>query len=160
MKFLPGKKSDALEQSLAFSIDAREEGLLLAILRLYPVLPASHHRLTKDPKSAAAAEQRLLEESMAQQKAAHKRKLDELFLAPQRYFKDGPEGQRRLALTRSQFEWLLQVLNDIRVGHWVRLGCPDLDQTPPVAANRANARALQIMQLSGAFQSALLEAVR
>jgi hypothetical protein len=159
MKFLPGPKKDPAERLVIFQIDTREEALLLALLRLYPMLENSHHRLSKDPKTAGSAEQRLLEESMAQQRVAHRRKLDELFLAPRRFFKDTP-GERRLVLAGDQFEWLLQVLNDIRVGSWVRLGCPDLEKSGPLELTRANARSLQAMHLSGQFQSALLEAVK
>jgi hypothetical protein len=158
MKFLPSPAKDATERLLTFQIDAREEALLLAILRLYPMLENSHHRLSKDPESAGSAEQRLLEESMAQHRAAHRRKLVELFLAPQRFFK-GAAGERRLVLKGDQFEWLLQVLNDIRVGSWVKLGCPDLEKAAPLELTRSNARALQSMHLSGQFQAALLEAV-
>ena len=159
MKFLPGPNTGGGEPSLVFLIDAREEALLLAVLRLYPVLQNSHHRLSKDPERAGSAEQRLLEESMAQQRAAHRRKLDELYLTPQRFFKDAPH-ERRLVLTGDQFEWLLQVLNDIRVGSWVKLGCPDLEKQAPLELTRANARALHAMDLSGQFQAALLEAVK
>ena len=159
MKFLPGPSKGAAERLLMFQIDTREEALLLAILRLYPVLENSHHRLSKDPKNAGSAEQRLLEESMAQQRTAHRRKLDELFLAPQRYFKEAP-GERRLVLMGDQFEWLLQVLNDIRVGSWVKLGCPDLEKKASVDLTRTNARYLHSMDLCGQFQMALLEAVK
>jgi hypothetical protein len=159
MKFLPGPKRDLAEPLLTFEISAREEALLLATLRLYPALDSSHHKISRDPKAAGSSEQRLLEESMAQLQAAHRRKVEELFRAPQRFFKDAPD-QRRLVLTGGQFEWLLQVLNDVRVGNWVRLGCPDLEKVPPVELTPANARALQAMQLSGQFQMALLEAVK
>jgi hypothetical protein len=159
MKFLPGPKRESVEPLLTFGISTREEALLLATLRLYPLLANGHHRISKDPKTAGSAEQRLLEESMAQLRTAHRRKLDELFLAPQRFFKDAP-GERRLVLTRAQFEWLLQVLNDIRVGSWVQLGCPELEKVPPANLTRQNARSLHAMNLSGEFQAALLEAVK
>ncbi len=159
MKFVPGQKKDAEEPLLVFQMDAHEEALLLATLRLYPALDNSHHRLSKDPGTAGSSEQRLLEESMAQQQAAHRRKVDELFRAPQRFFKEA-QGGRRLVLTGAQLEWLLQVLNDIRVGSWVKLGCPDLEKDAPLELPRANARALQAMHLSGQFQMVLLEAVK
>jgi len=57
-------------------------------------------------------------------------------------------------------EWLLQVLNDIKVGSWVQLGCPELEKAAPVNLTRPNARSLQAMHLSGEFQAALLEAVK
>jgi hypothetical protein len=52
------------------------------------------------------------------------------------------------------------VLNDIRVGSWVKLGCPDLEKPAPLEMTRANARALQAMHISGQFQMELLEAVK
>jgi hypothetical protein len=159
MKFLPNSKQSTAEPLLVFQISPREEALLLATLRLFPVLENSHHRISKDPKTAAPAVQRLLEESMTQLRAAHSRKLDELFRAPQRCFKDAP-GERRLVLTAPQLEWLLQVLNDIRVGSWVRLGCPELEQARSVELTRLNARALHVMALCGEFQMALLDAIQ
>ena len=159
MKFLPGPKKDVLEASVVFQISAREEALLLATLRLYPLVENSHHQISRNPEKAGSSEQRLLEESMAQHRAAHRRKLDELFRAPQRFFKDAVD-ERRLVLTGEQLEWLLQVLNDIRVGSWVRLGCPDLEKAGPLQPTRQNVRALQAMHVSGQFQSALLEAVQ
>ena len=115
MKFVRGQKKDAAEPLLSFQISASEEALLLAILRLYPEVENSHHRISKEPKSVTSAEQTLLEESMAELRKAHRRKLDDLFRVPGRFFKDA-SGQRRLVLTGEQLEWLLQVLNDIRVG--------------------------------------------
>jgi hypothetical protein len=159
MKFIPSLKQTTAETPLVFQISPGEEALLLATLRLYPVLDTGYHRISKDPKSARPAEQRLLEESMAQLRTAHRRKLDELFRAPQRFFK-GASGVRHLVLTGAQFEWLLQVLNDIRVGSWVRLGCPELEDARPMELTRMNARALHTMHISGQFQMALLEAVK
>jgi hypothetical protein len=159
MKYLPSPKKDLAEPRLIFQINPREEALLLAILRLYPVLASNHYQISKDPKAARSAEQRLLEESMGQLRAEHRRKLDEMFRAPQRFFKDAP-GERRLVLTGVQLEWLLQVLNDIKVGSWVQLGCPELEQADPVKLTAVNARSLQAMHLSAQFQSVLLEAVK
>jgi hypothetical protein len=158
MKFLPGTRAD--DRPFTFQLNAREEALLLATLRLYPVLDNSHYKISKEPKKANSSEQRLLEESMAQQRMAHRRKLDELFHAPNRYFKGAP-GERRLVLTAAQLEWLLQVLNDIKVGSWVQLGCPEfLEKGPPLKVTPTHTRAFQAMQLSAEFQVVLLQAVK
>jgi hypothetical protein len=159
MKFLPNHRKEAAEPLLTFRMSAHEESLLLATLRLYPVLDGKHHRLSQDPKSSGSAEQRLLEESMAQQRAEHRHKLEDLFRSPQRFFKDAA-GERRLSLTSSQLEWMLQVLNDIKVGSWVQLGRPELATSDPVKLTRLNARSVQAMHLSGTFQAVLLEAVK
>jgi hypothetical protein len=157
MKFLPTPTRDSSERSLIFQIAQHEEALLLAILRLYPVMENEHHRLTKDPKPADSSGQQLLEEAMSQQRTAFRKKVDQLFRSPHRFFKDA-DGERRLVLTREQLEWMLKVLNDIRIGSWVKMGCPDLDKPRPVEISRENARSLQAMHISGQFQLVLLEA--
>jgi hypothetical protein len=99
--------------------------------------------------------------TIAQQRVAHRKKLDELFHAPQRYFKSASEpNERRLVLSSAQLEWLLQVLNDIKVGSWVQLGCPEIERAAPLKLTKLNARSFQALHLSGQFQVALLEAVK
>jgi|ERR1700722_8986064 len=159
MKFVPGPKKDAPEPVLIYRINSAEESLLLAMLRLYPVLENRHHRISRDPKAAASAEQHLLEESMAQQRVSHKKKVETLFHNPQRFFKEAL-GDRHLVLTAAQLEWLLQVLNDVRVGSWMQLGCPDLEKPAPLNLSRASTRSLQAMHICGQFQLALLEGVK
>jgi hypothetical protein len=159
MKFVPGPTREETEPLLVYEIDRREEALLLATLRLYPVLDSSHHRFSKDPHTATPAEQRLLEEAMTHQALSHRRKLEEMFRSPQRFFRNAA-GRRQLALTGPELEWLLQVLNDIRVGSWVRLGCPELEKTHAAPMTGENARALAAMEMSGYFQWALLEAFK
>ena len=65
-------------------------------------------------------------------------------------------------LLRTDAEWLLQVLNDIRVGHWLLLGAPeellemdDVNQLEP-----ALHRAWLAMELSGMFQMEILHALQ
>ena len=60
------------------------------------------------------------------------------------------------ALSGSELEWLLQVLNDIRVGSWIILGSPEQwfeAATPQTAPH------LWAMELAGAFEMAFLPAV-
>jgi len=57
-------------------------------------------------------------------------------------------------LFRSQIEWLLQVLNDVRVGSWLMLGEPEPGDEP--AVTKANAKYLLALELCGVFESVLL----
>ena len=57
----------------------------------------------------------------------------------------------------AEVEWLLQVLNDVRVGSWLALGEPERGQEPAVTAQ--NARYLLALELCGLFQSVLLAAL-
>jgi hypothetical protein len=144
---------------LVFEITRQEKAVLLATLRLFPVLKPSDHQLTKTAKTAGAAEQRLLEESMVQQRSEHKKKLERFFRANEPFFKT-EQGALHLTLTGAQLEWLLQVLNDIRVGSWVQLGCPELEPARRLELAREYPVPFTAMETSGYFQSALLEAVK
>ena len=63
----------------------------------------------------------------------------------------------QLLLKGAELEWLLQVLNDVRVGSWLKLGQPDENQSPDVTPE--NFQFVLAMEVCGAFQSALLAAL-
>ena len=94
---------------------------------------------------------------MQQQQVDHKKKLNQFFNDDRRFFKEA-KGELRLTLNGEQMEWLLRVLNEIRVGSWVRLGRPELEAVRKIRPTNEQARFLASMELSGYFQSALLEA--
>ena len=53
-------------------------------------------------------------------------------------------------------EWLLQIINDVRVGSWVELGSPDDLDAAEQQVGEESARHLALMELAGMFQSVLL----
>jgi hypothetical protein len=65
----------------------------------------------------------------------------------------------RLSLDAQQLEWLLQVLNDVRVGSWILLGCPDTDEGQQREITLKTARYYLVMEFAGYFQSVLLDAL-
>ena len=64
----------------------------------------------------------MLDEALAEQRKENKQ-LVEKFLADADRFQE-TEGDVRMTLTAGEIEWLLQVLNDVRVGNWILLGRP------------------------------------
>jgi len=68
-------------------------------------------------------------------------------------------GQAPFTLSRTQAEWLLEVLNDVRVGCWVRLGRPDQESVRALKLSAANVADFGAMELAGYWQSLLLEAL-
>jgi hypothetical protein len=158
MRFVPAPPSTA-PPVLRFRISRLEKALLLATVQIFPVLAPSYHRLTKDPKNAAPAEQRLLEEAMERQKGEHKARLSEFLLADVPVFTEAGE-ELYLNLSGEQLEWLLQVLNDIRVGSWVQLGSPDTDTVRRSSLTAGEARSVAAMDMSAYFQAGLLEAFK
>jgi hypothetical protein len=158
MRFVPAPPSSS-PQVLRFQISKLEKALLLATVQVFPVLDPTYHRLTKDPRNAAPAEQRLLEEAMERQTADHKARLSELLRGEAPMFQETGE-ELYLNLSGEQVEWLLQVLNDIRVGSWVQLGSPGTDVVRRGSLKPEEARAVAAMDMSAYFQSGLLEAFK
>ncbi len=138
-----------------FHLGHWEAHLLLEILNLYPCLPPAHHKLSQAgwlPESDA--NQRLLDEALAEHRTENRKQLQAL-LADRRRFAPTETGGR-LSLPPAEVEWLLQVLNDIRVGSWVRLGSPE---EKPVAINEKTAPHYRAMEVAGYFEAQLLEAL-
>jgi hypothetical protein len=152
VKFL---KADG--DNLVFQIGKREKKLLTDLLKLYPLVPPAHHRIGGAPDAPdAEANQHLLEEALAEHRSENKAQLEAMLREPER-FQETPTGFR-LSLTSSQVEWLLQVLNDIRVGSWILLGSPDEKRGKRLRLSMQNARYAWAMELSGHFQYILLTA--
>jgi len=168
-------------QRYVFRLGKREKQLLCETLGLYPLTPRSHHRLSRRAEAADAENeallvlwlgqnagtivaeaadaenQALLEEAVATQKQTHKHQLD-AWLADKARFVEEPGGFR-FELDRDQIEWLLQVLNDVRVGSWLMLGCPDPDEGKQPKLTPENAHFFLAMELCGEFENDLLEAL-
>lgn len=143
-----------------FRLGPREHQLLRQVLDAFPVTPLDHHRITRGPAMPALDDARqLLHESLAEANRQTRARL-EAFLADPRRFLPAGEKSLRVGFNREEMEWLLQVLNDVRVGSWVRLGCPDLDApAPPLRPDPAHARHLVLMEAAGYFELELLAAL-
>jgi len=140
-----------------FQFGKREKHLLFQVLRLYPRIPPASFRLSKTSKLPdAEANQRLLEESLTEQRAEN-RKILQAFLTDSRRFVDTESGSR-LSLSPSELEWLLQILNDVRVGSWLILGSPEQGREFKLL-NEKTAPDFWAMEMSGQFQMRFLEAV-
>ena len=140
---------------LVFRLGQRDKRLLLEVLKLYPRITSSSRPLTKFGKLPdQQTNQRLLDEALAEQRVQNK-KLLETFLTDPRRFAETETGLR-LTLSAVDVEWILQVLNDIRIGSWVMLGSPEekFDNL-----NLETAPHYWAMEISGLFQSRFLEAL-
>jgi hypothetical protein len=138
-----------------FRLGPRDKLLLLEVLKLYPRITSTSQPLTKFGQLPdQQMNQRLLDEALAEQRAQNK-KLLETFLADRRRFAETETGLR-LTLSAVDVEWLLQVLNDIRVGSWVLLGSPEEKFEN---LNLETAPHYWAMEIAGLFQSRLLDAL-
>jgi hypothetical protein len=145
------------EKQFVFRISKREKQLLFEILKLYPVIPAAYHRLSRTADAKAIeADQRLLEEALAEQKKQNRKQLMAMLTEENRFVAAG-DGYR-LTLSTHQTDWLLQILNDISVGSWLKLGSPDLKPGKQLKLNEKNAYYHFSMECSLLFQATLLSA--
>jgi hypothetical protein len=152
LKFL---KTDG--DNLVFQIGRREKTVLGELLGLYPVVPPAHYKISSTEQTPAMeGNQHLLEEALAEHRAENKQQLQAMMSDPDR-FRETSSGLH-LSLNPTQVEWLLQVLNDIRVGSWILLGSPDPKRGKRAALSLKSARHFWAMELAGHFQYVLLSA--
>jgi len=144
------------QRGFVFRLSKREKHLLLQTLQLYPLVPASHHRLGKTGDSPEDEErQHLLDEALAEHRRENRRQLQAMLNEPQRFVET--ESGFQLTLGAAQMEWLLQVLNDIRVGSWLALGEPEQGEEPE--PDKHNAHCYLALEVCGIFETALLAAL-
>src|SRR5690349_12903535 len=111
-------------QNFIFRVGRREKRLLEEILQLYPMLSGSYGQISADAAEAKLMEsQKLLEQALSEQHRANKQELENLLREPG--WSKEKAGMHQLVLRAGQIEWLLQILNNIRVGCWVALGSPE-----------------------------------
>jgi hypothetical protein len=135
----------------------QEKNLLFDLLKLYPQIPVGHFPLSKGGRvPEPEANQRLLEEALAEQRKANKSQLQAFLSDPKRC--EPTEPGFRLRLSEAELEWLLQMLNDIRIGSWIRLGSPEEGQE----MTRLEPRTMPFfwaMELAGDIQIVLVRAL-
>ncbi|MSR42398.1 MAG: hypothetical protein EXS29_00180 [Pedosphaera sp.] len=144
-----------------FQLTTREQRLFMGVTGLYPVIPAGARKLVRQIGSAQSAQidesQHLLEEALAEQRGANQRHLAEFLGDPQRVHTT--KSYTRLTFAAAEMEWLLQVLNDIRVGSWMHLGSPDYEAEKRLQVTEENVQHYWAREMAGAFQSVLLAAM-
>lgn len=141
-----------------FEFYGEEKDLFLHVLNLYPLVPASHHRLTRQGRLKQQAEnQQLLDDALKAQKLANKEAISALLNEPGRFAGGGQACRAHFG--RAEVEWLLQVLNDVRIGSWIALGSPGYPQKKQPRLDKESPRHLMIMEIAGAFEMFFLGAV-
>ena len=58
-----------------------------------------------------------------------------------------------------EIEWLLQVLNDVRIGSWLALGSPDQQLELREGMTKQTMSHLVTMEMAGYFESCFLDAI-
>jgi hypothetical protein len=141
------------KNQLLFHLGQRDRRLLFEVLKHYPCIPPAAQSLTKGGALPDAMEnQRLLDEALAEQRAENQARVRALLADSHRW--KGSAAGCQLSLTPTEAEWLLEVLNDVRVGSWLRLGSPEEKLQ---ALNARTAPHYWAMEMAGYFEMRLLE---
>lgn len=146
---------EAKDGQFVFHLTKRERTLLTHVLKMFPVVGGPVAPLSKSGDDEKLVEhEQLLTEALAEQRAEHKRLVD-AFLGEEGRFAEDKAGFR-LRLGTGQVDWLLRVLNEVRVGLWLKLGKPE--QLAPLAIS-GQLDYVVAMEICAFFQSRLLAAL-
>jgi hypothetical protein len=146
------------DTAFTFLIGKRERDLLIALLLRYPVLSTNHFRARHPARTAeAGSDDDLLREALADQQKESRKHLEDWLKVEGRFTASDPGFN--FTLTSAEVEWMLQVLNDIRVGSWVQLGAPDGKAPPPAPLTEQTMQLAWALEMAGLFQHAFLQAL-
>ena len=144
----------ATEQERVYAVRPSELQMLLVVLGSYPALTRSRAISKSGDSEQLGDAQKLLDEAMSERRQTMRQELDTWLKLPERFQQAGNHFEWRVE--NDHREWLLQIINDVRVGSWVELGSPDDLDAAEQQVGEESARHLALMELAGMFQSVLL----
>jgi hypothetical protein len=147
-------------KSLIFRISRREHEAMVVALRLRSHLSRARRSIASD--TLREDRLRTAEEDLAEALKEHR---EELTSGTERLLADAAKcspqkgGGYHLTLAPADAELLLQALNDVRVGAWEKLGCPDFEGGDRPGLNDENFLCFWAFQVTDLFQGELLAAL-
>ncbi len=146
---------------LVFRLSKREHEALTTTLRLAALFPRGNEPLSRESaglNKQVPSAQADLDEAMADHRLEQTAGVTALITDPRRCTKLEAGGWR-LTLNDADSNRLLQVLNEIRVGAWEKLGRPDFESEKRPAVTEDNFLCFWAFQLTDLFEGVLLAAL-
>jgi hypothetical protein len=146
---------------LVFKLSKREHEALMTTLRLAPLFPRGESPISRDSTKLSEqvpSAQADLDEALADHRLEQTEGITRLLTDPKRCSKIGA-GAWNLTLTVSDADRMLQVLNEIRVGAWEKLGRPDFEEGSRPEVTEENFLCFWAFQLTDVFEGQLLAAL-
>lgn len=142
---------------LVLGMGPQEKVVLERLLAFYPLGPEREPQLTKGGLEQGEGAQELLKESLREQQ-------NDLSLWLRSHLEEGQALTRagmgwKLSLGYTDADRLLRILNELRVGSWIRLGCPEELREETAAQAPGEAPFFVIMTLAGQFEIFLIQAL-
>lgn len=143
------------EEEMVFGLSREEHQILHGMLSAYPIGAKRPAPLAAGPQNQPSDE--LLDEVLEEHRKETKARLARLMSDQDRLRRT--QGGWQLRLRHRDIEWFLQVLNDVRVGSWLRLGSPgEIDD--PLRLFATDPEAFMFMETAGVFEMQLLNVLR
>jgi len=141
------------DEARVFLLKASELQMLVLVLSQFPLRDQDQQisRFGNDEDLKGA--QQLLNEAMADRRKDARREL-EAWLKSAGRFTHTAAGEE-LMVRHGETDWLLQILNNVRVGAWQRLGEPEDLPGAFRSATPESIRYLTVMEMAGGLQSIL-----
>src|SRR6185369_2525704 len=98
-----------------------------------------------------------LDDALKAQRLANKKLVSALLTEPNRFAASATGFQA--GFTAGEMEWMLQVLNDVRIGSWIALGSPGYEEQQNPGPDKNRRRHLVAMEIAGAFESLFIQAL-
>jgi len=142
------------------ALDEEEWQALKNVLIQYPKTPADHHSLmSKDDQDPDLRESDdWLKESGSQHQGERKQQVKAWIESIHPVEGDG-KTEYKIECNPDRADWLIEILNDIRVGCWLSLDCPTPDDLADGEWKREDWPTMWAMEISGMFQSVILKCV-
>ena len=147
------------EGGMSVILDHREYRIFSALLAQYA------SGLDRPPPPSHSSKDHLIEESntwLREMQATHRQNLVKraaTWLETGSSSSTEDSSQKMLRLSGHDVDWMLQVFNDLRVSHWMLLGCPNEVDLKGEKWTEAQLPSVWSMGLCGMFQSLLLQAL-
>lgn len=146
------------DSALVLELGLAETDFLKQILADYPLVADESRRFSAFADANEVRENvQLLQSSLHEHTQSNRAKL-RAWLASTETWK--PFADRTLLFLKTEdCSWFLQILNDLRIGSWQKLDCPNPEEFDSVELNRENAHPLLAMKISGFLQTLILNAL-
>ncbi len=152
---------------IVFRFHQNGRAQLVSLLQCYPLPVKWDVELSRnDPDGELEEDRQFLEETLEKKREAMAEGLQR-FLDSPTIFQSSDEGDF-LRLPMDRVDWLLQVLNDLRISAWRLLGCPDGDEKKALEEliqgempmeSMQKAQLFILLELAGYYQSVILDGI-
>ena len=150
-------KREEANGKLVFRFEPPEREMFARILEMFPVQQGAMRAIGDEANA-----QELLEKALREQRGKLREEAERLLRANGELAIDAEFNEFwDLKLSDAEIEWVLQMLNDVRVGVWTQIGCPNPSHDFKItgAPSEELVRGHVIMQLCATWQGILMYAV-